>query len=697
MPQGYPDHLDDVEPSDKPLRVVKPDENGNFAGDYEGEGGQEGADEAIDSLAAHITAQFHSFRSHSENISLRERCLTALRAYSGEYSASKKQQIAQFGGSDVYARITSIKCRGATALLRDVFLGQNRTWGVDPTPVPDLPEDMHGQIQQLLAMEAMQLSQAGQPVTHDMIEQRRQQLFDAATKAGVKKAREEAKKAELKLDDILTEGAFYETLIEFLTDLPIMPFACIKGPVVKQVHDLKWREGKISTKAFPRMYWHRVSPMDLYWTPGATNVNDASIIEHIKTSRADLNQLIGLPGYSEKAIRGVLNDYANGLIQPLMDDSTRAELEDREQPGINRSELLDTLEWHGPIQGHQLIEYGFTGKQIADPDLDYHVTAWVIGKHTIKVQINPNANKRHPYYITSFEKKPGSIIGSCIPEILEDIQDVANATLRSLVNNMSIASGPQVVVNEDMLSATTNADSLYPWKRWRTISDPMGSNAAPVNFFQPDSNAQELLGVYKAMSDIADEVSAIPRYLSGNDNVGGAARTASGLSMLLNNASKMLLTVASNIDRDIFNPLLQSLYDMILLVDQTGMFRGDEKIRVRGVEVAAEREQERMRKLEFLQLTANEIDMSIVGPKGRAAVLRDIAGDLNMPGDEIVPSAAEMEAMMAPPPEQAAPGGGGGGGVASQPGRNASAGSLTEGMNNQFRTRTPKAVSNQIR
>ena len=54
----------------------------------------------------------------------------------------------------------------------------------------------------------------------------------------------------------------------------------------------------------------------------------------------------------------------------------------------------------------------------------------------------------------------GVITGHGLPEILDDATDVANACFRSLVNNMSIASGPQVAINEDRLSPTTNADSM---------------------------------------------------------------------------------------------------------------------------------------------------------------------------------------------------------------------------------------------
>ena len=45
-----------------------------------------------------------------------------------------------------------------------------------------------------------------------------------------------------------------------------------------------------------------------------------------------------------------------------------------------------------------------------------------------------------------------------------------------------------------------------------------------------------------------------------------------------------------------------------------------------------------MRRVEFLNATANEVDMGIIGKDGRAAILREIAKGLQMPVDEIVPS-----------------------------------------------------------
>jgi len=63
----------------------------------------------------------------------------------------------------------------------------------------------------------------------------------------------------------------------------------------------------------------------------------------------------------------------------------------------------------------------------------------------------------------------------------------------------------------------------------------------------------------------------------------------------------------------------------------------------KGAIVLANREQLNVRRVEFLQATANPIDADIVGKPGRAAILREVAKGLSMPVDEIVPSKEKME------------------------------------------------------
>jgi hypothetical protein len=597
-------------------------------------------------LAGYIRGQFEMFKRHRDGASgWSNRLLSALRAFNGEYDPTKLAEIKKFGGSEVYARITAAKCRGATSLLRDVYLGPDRPYGISPPDDPDIPPEVSANIRQLAASEAQSAQKLGAPIDINAVRDRVNQLMDAARQAAKKRAAKQAKLTEDRIDELLDKGGFYKAFADFLVDLPLFPIAIIKGPVVKIIPTVTWQNGQPIVNQEPRLYWYRVSPFDLWWTPGVSDIEDAACIERTRVTRADLNDLLDLPGYNEDEVRAVLDEYGRGGLADNWDntDAERARAESREDVHMNQSGLISCLEYHGNVQGRLLLEYGLSPQDVPDEMRDYMVQAWLIGNHVIKCQISPSPRKRHPYYVTSFEKVPGTPVGNALPDILSDIQEVSSNVLRSLVNNLSMASGPQVVINDALLAMGENAEELYPWKRWHLNYDPMSSTSqVPISFFQPNAHADQLLNVYNAFNSMADEISAIPKYLSGN-SAGGAGRTASGLAMLMGNASKVLQTVAANIDRDVVELSLGGLYDMIMLTDTSGMLTGQEEIQVLGVNVAIQRETLRARQLEFLRITANPIDAPIMGAKGRAALLRDVSQGLVSSGTEIIPDEDTLE------------------------------------------------------
>jgi hypothetical protein len=630
-------------------------------------------------LAGFIDGEFQRFQRHRDSArGWSDRLVKALRVFNGEYDPGKIAEIRRFGGSEIFSRLIAGKCRGAASLLRDIYVSGEKAWGLRPTPSPTLPDDINARIAELVQAETVMATMQGAPPDPGAVRDRQQALTEAVIQAAIKNARHEAKEAEKKLDDILVEGMFYEAMAAALVDVTIFPFCIIKGPVVRTTPQVKWVQGKPVVRDLPKMYWNRVAPFDCWWTPGTSNIADAAVIERSRLTRSDLNQLLGLPGYDEAAIRTVLKEYGRGgyvEANASTVDTPRADLESREDPRMNESGLIDMLEYHGYVQGSLLIEQGLTAQQITDPDKDYFVDAFKVGRYVLKVQLSPSLRKRPPYYVSSFEKVPGTVVGNALTDILEDIGEAANATLRSLINNMSIASGPQVDINDDRIADNEDGDSLYPWKRWHTVSDPMGNNSQPaVKFYQPDSRAQELMGVYEKLTMMADEISAIPRYITGSDRMGGAGRTASGLAMLMGNSAKILQMVAANVDADIVEPVVTELYDMVMLTDQSGILRGDESIEVLGTQVAMQKETQRQRQLEFLQITANPMDAQIMGPRGRANVLRAVSDGIGLEGEEVVPSDEEIKAQVAGGaaggggPPGAPPGGGPGGPPGGGPG-----------------------------
>ncbi len=599
-------------------------------------------------LVSYIKGQFEIFRNHrNTSAGWSERLLASLRTFNGQYDANRLNDIRRFGGSEIYVRIIAQKCRAASSLLRDIYLSQDRPWGIRPSSNPTVPPEITQQIDQLMQHEATLVASQGQQPPPSAIQQRRTALMESAFDAAKKKATKQARDSEDKIEDMLREGSFYHAMAEFLVDLPVFPFAVIKGPVVKVIPTVVWPKGggQPIVSQQPKLTWCRVSPFDLWFTPGVSDIENANVIEKLRITRAELNDLLDLPGYNQDEIRAVLDEFGRGGLYDNWDttDAERAVLENKENPAWNRSAMLSMMEFNGSVQGRVLQDYGLA---VPDELRDYFVQVWCIGSHVIKAHLSPSPRQRHPYFITSFEKVPGTPVGNGLTDLLTDMQEAANATVRGLLNNLAIASGPQVVVSDDRLSPDETGEDMYPWKRWHTRSDPVGNNnQPPISFFMPTSNAQQLISVFQEFVSIADDVSAIPKYVGGQAGAGGAGRTASGLAMLMGNASKILQTVSANIDRDVLEPALLQLADLIMLTDTTGLLTGEEKISVQGVNVAVQRETIRQRQIEFLQATNNPTDQKIVGLKGRASVLRSVSSTIGLDGDEIVPPEEQIEKM----------------------------------------------------
>lgn len=653
------------------LRVVSNDELD--AAEQQSKDLSEVDSEIASELANYIRQRFEKAVRHRRVISVDEDLIRDMRAYNGQYDPGTLQQIQQMGGSTVYSRLMTMKCRGATALLRNVYMNSDRPWTLQPTADPVIPDSIEENIATLVHGEVMSANDAGNVIAQDKIIDRLEALYEAAKLKERHKAIEEAKEAQMKVDKVLEVGQFYPALSEFLADLPVYKYAVIKGPVTRLHRQLKWdrKSRKLVAHEEARFFWERVSPWDIWFSPGATRINNTEVFERQRMSVNDLYNLIGLPGYREDDIRAIIQAYEGRGFKEWIQifDYERAQMEGRNN--ILDDTYINAIEFHGFILGRYLMDYQVPG--VDDPMKPYFVTAWMVDKRIFKVMLNPSPRLRVPYYVTSFDKQPGSLFGNGIPALANDLTDVINATLRALVNNIAIASGPQVVYDEDLLSPTQD-DSLYPWKRWKYAGDPANPNRKPVDFFQPEDNSQNLMSVIDKFSVMLDDVSTIPRYLTGSGAAGGAGRTASGLSMLINNANKTLQNVADNIDTDVFQPLLELLYDMIMLTDSTGMLRGDENIVVEGVRQAAKQEQDLTKQLQFLQLINNPQYQGLLGPEETARILQQIADNIGMevkvmqPGDSpgaplpglppgvVTPPGWPASAALPPPP--AAPPGG---------------------------------------
>lgn len=607
----------------------------------------------IQSLARYVRDCFSEARKAKEQ-DAEQRIFRSLRQRRGEYEASVMASIRKQGGSEIYMHLTSNKCRAASAWLRDVMSGTggDKPWSIEPTPVPELS----GDVMELITQQAAQQLEALNTVGADVSQAQLMELMTATKEQVMNKqleqAREKAALMERKMEDQLQEGGWNQAITQFLDDIVTLPCAILKAPVIRKRPTLKWVQTEsgweMQTVDDLHLEIERVDPLDIYPAPYAVTIDDGYIIERHRLTRADLNALDGVEGYDSGAIKAVIAEYGRGgLNEWLSVDAERAALNGQTSVETSRANaLIDALQFWGTVPGETLKEWGMTDEQVPDPSKDYSCEVWVIGGWVIKATLNIDPLGRKPYYKASYEELPGSFWGNSVCDQIRDIQDVCNSAARALVNNMSIASGPQVMYNIDRLPPGADLTEMHPWKIWQVTSDPYGNTAQkPVEFFQPNPMVTELIGVYDKFSALADEYSGIPRYMAGEAPTGGVGRTASGISMLMGNATKAIKQVVANIDAHVIAPLLRRYYFYNMRYGDDPEMKGDVNIVARGALAISTKDSIQVRRNEFLQIASNSQAINgIVGMEGLAAVLREVVKSLDMNPDSIVPSTEVLKA-----------------------------------------------------
>lgn len=620
-------------------------------------------------LAKYIRDAYEASRDTRKMRGIDDDMLAALRAARGEYSPEKLQEIQKAQSSDVYIRIAANKIRGVAAGLRDVYTSTDRPWGIEPTAEPEMPYDaeIESAIVQIMQTEVKQAQldaqASGQPLqlTPQMLFNRRRDLRDILYQHTMQDASKALDQREDQLDDVLQQGGFYQALWEFLQDIATFPCAVIKGPVVYYRPNMHWENGKAVVKNEPTMTWERCSPFDVYFAPWSQNAQDGYIVHKQRTTRAALQALIGLPSYNTDAIKDILSRQPENFKDWFSyTEWERSVLEQRQSDQTQnfRTDSVDRpfpmLEYHGSVSGELLIEWGMSKDQVPDVTQDLNITAWLIDDTVIGVRVNPHPMGRKPFYVDSFERVPGSVYGLGVPKMIEDLQDIGNATLRSMVNNMAISSGPQVALNEGRLDPEEKDLTMFPWKVWQFTDDATGSGSqVPIQFFQPNSNASELMQILGEVLQMADTFSSMPQFMQGDpQGMSTIGRTSSGLSMLMDAANRTMKQAVTSIDKNVIEPAISDLNIYLSLTRPDEVDDGDINIIAKGATQLAQRDQLRMRRAQFLQATMNPVDLQIVGPQFRTELITEMAKDLQIPTDSI----GKGNTNFAPPQQPGQPG-----------------------------------------
>lgn len=607
-------------------------------------------------LAGHIKAAWSDAKEARRQVE--EEMIEALLARRGEYTTAKKSQIAEARQPEIYMMVAAAKQRQIESLLREVLVGtgSEKPWTLAPSPDPELPPEVAEQMVTQLTQEIQQAAMSGFPPTMEAAQQRLRELRDELQPMLVEEARKRCERMETKMEDQLVEGGFLEAMDQFITDLATFKTAFIAGPVLRKKPKLKWGQGgKLTVTSEIKPEWERVDPFDVFPARYARSLSDGALLRKHRLTRRNLTELIGVDGYSEPAIREALKQFGkSGFHEWLSSDSAKAIAEGKTQGVNNEPGLIDALQYWGSASGQMLLDWGLDAKSVPDPEAEYEIEAWLVGPHVIKAVLNADPLARRPLYCSSFQRIPGAVWGNSPFDLMRDCQDMCNASARAMAANLGVSSGPQVAVLANRIPKGEDITEMYPWKIWQFESDPMGGTAPPITFFQPDSHANELMAVYERFSALADEYTGIPRYMSGfNGGDGGAGRTASGISMMIGNASKIVKQVVGTVDTAVLTPMLERLYYHNMRYSDDADLKGDVNIMARGALSITTKESAQVRMNEFLQIALqSEAVQNIIGADGLAELLRPTVKRLDINPDKVVPSLPVLHQRLAAQQQQ---------------------------------------------
>ena len=604
-------------------------------------------------LAGHVRTAWGRNKLAKEKIE--RRMLNCLRARRGEYSPEALAQIQQSGGSNVvWADLTETKCRGGSAWIREIVLpAGERPWGISPTPIPDLPQPIKMGVVAKAVAQAQQVmetmtTQAGVVMERSEFRKTVVELGDklrVEAEQELKKAADRrAKRMERVIDDRLAQGGWAEALDQFVEDFVTYPAAILKGPVYQRHKRLSWGDGftpKVSDN--PAQSWERVSPFDIYPSVGSVDCQRGDVVERIRFWRAELHALKGLPGYQDAEIEKALIEYTNGHLEGwLWTEAERQRLEKEttylflSPPGV-----IDGLNFYGSVPGWKLMSWGVTDE--LEPDKDYEVNCLIVGRFVVYCALNPDPLGQRPYRKACYDEIPGAFWGRSIPDLCSVHQQMCNALACSLADNLGLSSGPMGWVHIDRLADGEQSIEVAPFKMFQLKSDPAQGVNPGIGFFQSTDNSRNLMATMAEWEQKADDATGVPRYTYGNGEAAGAGDTASGLAMLMNNAAKGLRRAISNIDMRVIEPTIGMAFTNEMLYNKDDSIKGDCIVVARGANAILIKESAQARRTQFLTATANPIDIEIIGKKGRAALLREVASAMELPVDEIVPTSEQLD------------------------------------------------------
>jgi hypothetical protein len=555
-------------------------------------------EQAMDALGVVFLAEFS--RAELERRLTEERWLKDLRQYRGQYDPDVLAQIGA-NRSKSFVRKTRVKVKTVDSRVADLLFpaGSEKNWELDTTPVPNVSKE-----QKILVAKQLQTMSKGQPVPAEVLD-----------KVILDMAKASSKKMAKVIDDQLVEARYKDVAVKTIHSGHLYGTGVMKGPLVERkirttfIQTAKGWEAKSESYVVPFVDY--VPLWRFYPDMNATSLDQCKYVyERHQMTKADLVELSQRKSFNKTKIVNYIKSHPEGEIKLRYFDNELRIIGERTANQGNKQNTYEILERWGWVDGDKLKDIG-----VKIPDERVHETffanVWLLPNgEIIKAVLQPINGVTWPYHLYYFDKDETSIFGEGLSSIMRDDQTMLNAAVRMMLDNSAIASGPMIEVSPGLLSNVDKMDEMYPWKVWFRNTAQPGTPA--VRTIQIDGRLSDLKGMAEMFENNADEVTAIPRYMSGENVNNGAAGTASGMSMLMGAANIVIKDLITAWDEGVTRPFITALYRWNMQFHKDNAIKGDFDVKARGTASLVAKEVRAQQLDNFAAQAANPMDAPFI-------------------------------------------------------------------------------------
>lgn len=603
---------------------------------------------------------------------IEQRWIRNIRQYHGLYPATLMQELVSAKKSTAFVNQTRPKTDALSARLSDLlFPTDDRNWAIEPTPVPELVRSAKRAVEKAAiaiaqAKAAAEQAQAANPEASPeeiaalpdvkALTANADELVSAAET--LRLSREEAKKRAAlmqdELEDQQVECNYAAECREVIEDGCKLGTGILKGPITSVPRRGRWMpsdDGYFMDGAdTPRPITRRTNPWDFYPDPDAAKIEDSeSEFERHLMTPARLRRLAREPGFIKAEIRALLKQKPRGVVPQYLSEL-------REITGENVSmvgDFYEVWEFHGMLDAMDVVDIAraigkndladMLTEDEVDPLDEIAVTIWFCDGRLLKIGPHPLDSGEKLYSVFNLHRDESSIWGYGVPHILENSQAALNGAWRMAMDNGGITSGPQIVINTDLIDPADNNWTLTPRKIWKRKSGTLqGVPAFEVYNF--DSHLQEIQLLIDKVMEFIDDETSLPEIAQGEQGA-QTTQTLGGMSILMNSANVVFRRFVKFWDDDITIPTIRRQYDWNMQHNESEDIKGDFEIKARGAAVLLVREMQSATAMAWL---TQLVPLPGVGERLKAEGLLNIgARSSMMPIDEVMYSEEELEAEAA--------------------------------------------------